>query len=62
MLNQSQELNNTAKVISLTIIAFAGFLSYELMTTKDYKMMPLLMFLGAVATMIGLMCLYTEAV
>lgn len=58
LLNQAQELNSAAKVLSLAIISFAAYLSYELITSKDYKMMPMLTFGGAVATMIGMMCLY----
>jgi hypothetical protein len=58
LLNQAQELNNLAKTLSLAIISFAGYLSYELITTKDYKLSPMLVGLGTVVTLIGLMCLY----
>jgi hypothetical protein len=58
LLNQAQELNDLAKALSLAIIGFSGYLSYELMTTKDYKLMPVLLFGAAIATMIGMMCLY----
>jgi hypothetical protein len=58
LLNQAQQLNDLAKTLAIGIIAFAAYLSYELMTTKDYKLSPMLFFGAAVFTMIGVMCLY----
>lgn len=58
ILNQAQELNDLAKALSVAIIAFGCYLSYELITTKDYKLSPMLVGFGTVATLIGLMCLY----
>jgi hypothetical protein len=58
MLNQSQELNNAAKFLASVILAFGGYLSYELLTIKDYKLMPMWCFSAAVIVLIGLMCLY----
>jgi hypothetical protein len=58
LLNQAQELNNLAKTLSLAIISFAGYLSYELITTEDYKLSPMLVGFGTVVTLIGIMCLY----
>lgn len=58
MLEQSQELNDAAKFISMAIIAFSGYLSYELITTDDYKLMPMLAFGAAVTAMLAAMCFY----
>lgn len=58
LLNQAQGLNDVAKVLACGILSFGGYLSYELLTTEDYKLMPLWTFGVAIITMIGLMCLY----
>ncbi len=58
MLNQAQELNDAAKFISLTIIALSGWLSYELVTSENYKLVPLLCFGAAVVMMIYAMYYY----
>jgi hypothetical protein len=57
-LNQSVELNNAAVMMSLSVIAFAGYLSYELITTEDYKMVPFLVFGAVIATLFAAMYRY----
>jgi hypothetical protein len=57
-LNQSVELNNVAVVLSLLVITFAGYLSYELITTKDYRMLPFLAFGAVIATLFAAMYRY----
>lgn len=60
LLNQAQELNSAAEVLACAIISFGGYLCYELVTTDDYRLTPMLCFGGAVIAMIGTMCLYAS--
>jgi hypothetical protein len=59
LLNQAQELNDAAKVLAAAILSFGGYLSYELLTTKDYKLMPFWCFGVSIIVLIGVMCLYS---
>lgn len=53
MLNQSmgEDMSNAATVVALAIIAFSGFLSYEIITTENYKLLPVLVFGGVIVTL-----------